>query len=253
MSNRYFLTAGRILNDVAIDVGLESSSDPVASTEKQFVQLTRQLSIAIEELAEVHEWEQFKREHTFTTDDSVAGPPDQTIGEYALPADFHYMIDQTQWDRSNDVPLGGPMSSQDWQYLLGRDLVSSTIYASFRQQEGVLALWPKPPADGLVIAFEYASTNWIRNAADSAYIKVIEDQADVIWMAPSLLRAYLKAKYLGSKGFSNIDATTAVAYFLNSAGGKNGGAPTLSVGGGKRNRYPYLEQGRNLPDTGYGS
>lgn len=247
MTNRYFLTAGRILNDVAVDVGLEAATDPVGSSEKQFVQLQRQLDIAIEEIAEVHEWEQFKREHTLTTDSGTYAD-----GEYPLPTDFHYMIDQTHWDRTNDVPLGGPLSSQDWQYLLGRDLISSTIYASFRQQEGVLALWPSPPANGLVIAFEYASTNWIRNAADSAYLKTIEDTADTVLLPPALIRSYLKAKFLSSKGFQTADAHEAVSLWLGSAGGKNAGAPVLSMGR-RRNRYPYIEQFRNLPDSGYGS
>lgn len=246
MSNRYFLTAGRIINDVAVDVGLDPINDPVSSGAKQFVQLTRQLSIAVEEIAEIHEWEQFKRQYSFVTD--VATYPD---GEYPLPTDFHYMIDQTQWDRSNDLPLGGPLSSQEWQYLLGSSTVSSTISASFRQQEGVLALWPAPPADGLTIAFEYASRNWIRAAADDAWQQEVDTQADVVWLPPSLIRAYLKSKYLSSKGFSNVDAAEAVSYFLNSSGGKNGGAPILSMSGmGGGNRYINI---RNVPDTGYGS
>lgn len=246
-TTRRYLEAGTIINDVVVDVGLESVSDPVSSTAQQFVQLTRQLSIACEELAEVHEWEQFKREHTFVTDDST-----NPTGEYDLPADFHYMIDQTQWDRTNDVPLGGPLSSQDWQYLLGRDLVSTTIYASFRQQEGKLALWPEPPVDGLTIAFEYASTNWIRNSSDDDWIERVENTADTIMFAPSLIRAYLKSKWLESKGFGTADPAQMVALFLNTAGGKDKGAPTLNAGNNKT-RYPYLEQYRNLPDTGYGS
>jgi hypothetical protein len=245
VTNKRFLTAGVLINDVAVDVGLESASDPVANTSQQFIQLTRQLSIACEELAEVAIWEMFKREHSFTTDSGTYAD-----GEYDLPSDFHFMIDQTQWDRTNDVPMGGPLSSQDWQYLLGRDLVSSTIYASFRQQEGKLALWPAPPADGLVIAFEYASTNWIRNTADDGYVDRVEMSGDTILFPPSLIRSYLKAKWLESKGFATADPQQAVALFLNTGSGKDRGAPILKMGG-RRTQFPYLN--RNVPDTGYGS
>jgi len=247
MTNRYYLTVDRILQDVGVDVGLTPVTNAYAATGQHWVQLRRQLNIALEELAEVHEWEVLKREHTFTTDDST-----NPNGEYDLPTDFFYMIDQTHWDRTNDLPLGGPLSSQDWQYLAGRDLQSSTIYASFRQQEGKMAMWPSPPADGIVVYFEYISTNWIRNAADSDYLTEIADEDDILLMPPSLLRAYLKAKYLESKGFQTITAADAVAHWLNSAGGKDQGAPVLSMGG-RRNSYPYLESRRNLPDTGYGS
>lgn len=246
VSNRRFLTADVIINDVAVDVGLTESSDPAGSSDQQFIQLTRLLSIACEELAEVAIWEMFKRQNVFTTNSTTN--PD---GEYALPADFGYMIDQTQWDRSNDVPLVGPLSSQDWQYLLGRDLVSSTIYASFRQQEGKLVLWPIPPANGLVIAYEYASTNWIRNAADDAYLQRVAASGDTILYPPSLIRAYLKSKWLASKGFGTADAADAVALFLNTTSGNDKGAPKLNAGRA-RTRYPFIEPYRNLPDTGYG-
>ena len=244
---KYYLTASRILNDVAVDVGLDAATDPVASADKQFIKLKRQLDIAIEELAEVHEWEQFKREHTFTTNDTMY--PD---GEYPLPSDFHYMIDQTHWDRTNNLPLDGNLSSQDWAYLQGSDVGSSTIYASFRQAEGLLKLWPVPPSNGLSIAYEYASTNWIRNAADNAYLKTIASAGDTILFAPSLVRAYLKSKYLGSIGFQTVSAEEAVSFFLGSSAGKDAAAPVLRMGR-RRALNPLLNGYRNVSDTGYGS
>ena len=245
--NRRYLTANKLITQVAADFGLESEADPVGSSLKEYTQLQTQLDILVEELAELHEWEVFKRTATLTT--SIATNP---TGVYDLPSDFHYMINQTHWDTTNDVPLGGPLSSQDWTYLLGRDLVSSTIYASFRQQEGQLALWPAPPADGLVITYEYASTNWIRNSADSAYLQEVVSGGDRILLPPSLVRTGLKAKFQESKGFDSMTTRDLLSTFLDSGTGKDTGAPTLTMGR-RRNRYPYLEQFRNLPDTGYGT
>lgn len=245
--NRYYLTANRIINDVAVDVGLDPVADAVASSEKQFVQLTRQLNIAIEEIAEVHTWQQFKRQYSITTD--IALNPDSI---YPLPSDFHAMIDQTHWNQSTSMPLAGPVSSQQWQYLLGTNLSTTLIYAAFREQEGLLELLPTDIADGLVIAFEYSSRNWIRNAADDAYLQTVALADDLVLLAPSLIRGYLKAKYLGSKGFQTMDANEAVSLFLNTAGGKDAGAPTLNVGM-RAGRFPYLNPYRNVRDTGYGS
>lgn len=247
-NNRYNLTASVILNDVGVEIGLDVSSDPVASTEKSWIQLVRILNIAIEEIAEMHEWQQFKREKTFTTD--LVGAHAQ--GQYDLPTDFHYMIDQTHWDRSNNIPLGGPLSSQTWQYLKGYSVVSDSIYASFREQEGLLMLWPTPPSTGLTIAFEYASTNWIRNAADSAYLSRLVSSGDKILLPPSVIRTYLKAKYLESKGFTSVPARESLQMFFDSQIGKDQGAGRLSMNK-RAGRYPYLDPYRNAPDTGYGS
>ena len=242
---KYYLTAGRLINDVAVDVGSESAADPVASADKQFVQLTRQLNIAIEEMAEVNDWAEFKRTHTFVT--ITATYPD---GEYPLPTDFHYMVDQTHWDRTNNAPLIGPLSSQQWHLLLGAD-TTSVIDVTFRQVEGIMALYPTVPDDGLTIAYEYASTNWIRNAADNAYLKAVVSTGDTVLLPPSLIRAYLKMKYNGSKGFQTIDANQAVSMFLDSSGGKDVGAPKLSLTG-RGSRYRMMGY-RNIPETGFGA
>jgi len=41
-----------------------------------------------------------------------------TGGTYDLPADFNYMIDQTGWDRTNRVSIGGPLSPKTGLTLL---------------------------------------------------------------------------------------------------------------------------------------
>jgi len=243
---RYYLTAERLLNDVAVQAGLDAVADPVASTAKHFVQLTNLLNIAAEELAEVHEWEQFNRRTTLTT--NAATNP---AGEYALPEDFHYMIPQTQWDTTNDLPVAGPLTAQIWSYLKGRDLGSSTIYVSFRQKDGLLAFWPDPPSDGLVIAYEYQSTNWFERAADGSEGAELLNSSDIILFPPSLIRAYLRAKYMESKGFATVTADMAVSTFLDSSKARDQGGPVLSAN--RRARYPLIDALRNTRDTGYGS
>jgi len=245
--NLYQLTATVLLNDVGIEIGLDRSADPVASTDKGWVSLVNLLNIAVEEIAELHEWQQFKREKTFVTNTGT-----NPQGQYDLPTDFHYMIDQTHWDRTNSVPLGGPLSSQTWQYLKGYSVASSSIYASFREQEGVLMLWPTPPTAGITIAYEYASINWIRNAADNAYIQRIVSSGDRVLLPPSVIRTYLKAKYLESKGFGSMPARESLQMFFDNQTAKNQGGGRLSLNQGSA-RYPYLDPYRNAPDSSYGA
>ena len=149
-------TANKIINQVAAEIGLEPSIDPFSSTDPAFIQMRYLLNTCGEELAQAYKWELLIREHGFVTDEN-------DTGDYELPEDFYYMINQTGWDRSENVPLFGPLSAQDWQYLIGRDLVSHTIYASFRLNDGLFKLFPQPPPTGLDIHYEYVSKNWVSN------------------------------------------------------------------------------------------
>jgi len=112
-------TANDIMNRVAAEVGLEPVEDPWGSSQPEFRQMGYLLNIAGEELCQLYQWEFLMREHQVTTQSA-------DTGDYPLPDDFLYMINQTGWERAENVPLFGPLSPQDWQYLLGRDLVSHT-------------------------------------------------------------------------------------------------------------------------------
>ena len=93
-------TANTIINRVAVEVGLTAVTDPVADADPAFKQLTGLLTAAGQELVELHQWQVLRQEYEFTT---VAATD---TGIYDLPADFSYMIDQSGWDQTNNVPIG---------------------------------------------------------------------------------------------------------------------------------------------------
>ena len=148
-----FTTANDIINRAAIEVGLLPDSNPVASSDETYIQLQGLLNSAGQELVELYAWQPLRRVYEFTT-------TDQDSGVYELPDDFSYMIDQTGWDKTNRVAIGGPLSAQSWSYLDGRDLVSQSIYASFRLVENRLDLFPQPPPADLTVRFEYIGRNY---------------------------------------------------------------------------------------------
>lgn len=248
-----FHTAGRVINDVLVEVGLDPVTDPYSTTEKASIQMTYLLNLAGRELVELHPWQILIRSEQFITQ---AG----NNGEFDLPSDFSYMIDQTGWERRENVPLIGPLSPQDWTYLLGRDLVGSTIYASFRFDQNKLFLFPNDPApEGLDINYEYISYNWVAdgdNVSGPSGLIGDSDEAvkasDVIMFPPVLATRYLKVKWLAAK---NLDTSMAMDDFKTSFygwAGKDNSAAILNVGRHWRG-FPYLDTVRNLPDTGYGS
>lgn len=238
------LSANYILNRVAAEVGIAPVVDPFSSVDPVFVQLRYLLNTAGEELMYAHQWEFLVRSHQILTQDT-------DTGSYPLPADFGYMINQTGWERAENVPLGGPLSAQDWTYLKGRDLVSSTIYASFRIAEGAFNLYPAPPPNGLDINFEYNSTYWVADAGDPDTFKdEVQTGADTPLYDRTLITRYLKLKYLESAGFDTTKATADFNQVFSFLTGFDKAAGILNAGYGAR-RFPYISIW-NLPDSGYG-
>lgn len=76
-----FIIANDIINRAAIEVGLPPSTDPVASTEDAYVQLTQLLTAAGQELLELNEWQGQVETFTITTQST-------DTGTYDLPTDF---------------------------------------------------------------------------------------------------------------------------------------------------------------------
>jgi hypothetical protein len=236
-------TAAQIITRAAVEVGLTPITDPVSASDENYVQMTALLNSAGQELVDLWPWQVLVKEYLLTT-------AAEDTGSYDLPPDFAYMIDQTGWDRSNDVPIAGPLSAQQWSYLKGRDLVSSTIYATFRLIEGKFNLFPQPPPVGVDVSFEYINRNWVKEAGGLAQ-DAVTLSSDFVLYEPILIIKFLKAKWLEAKGFDSSSARLEMDNMFQSLTGKDTGAQILSAG---RNRggYPYLSPLYNTPDSGYG-
>ncbi len=245
MATTRYITASDIVNRAAIESGLLPSSDVFADSDPSFVQLRNLITTCGQDLVEAYPWEVLRREHQIIT----VVPPD--TGVYDLPSDFGYMIPQTGWERAENVPLGGPLSPQQWSYLEGRDLVSFTIYASFRIMEDKFQIFPQPPPSGLDINFEYISRNWVEPGDDpGTFSDVVAGNADTIFFKPIMMVQYLRFKFLEAKGFDSSGALGAFQKAYNQATEGNKSAPILNVGARAAGIH-YLDF-RNIPNTNYG-
>jgi|10_taG_2_1085330.scaffolds.fasta_scaffold66488_2 hypothetical protein len=240
-----YITAQKAISRAAVESGLSSVSDPFGSTDPAHNQLIELLTSVGQELLYLNQWQYMVREETFTT----VVPGD--TGDYDLPTDFGYMIPQTGWERTNNVPLYGPLSAQDWQYLKGRDLVDSTIYASFRVSENQLKLYPQPPTDGLEIAYEYMSRNWLLKAG-GGYRDSVQANDDTVLYQPILVVKALKRAFLAARGFDTTRADAEYEKALDAYIGNDESAPILNAGTNSRS-FPYLHSRYNTPDKGFGA
>lgn len=242
-----FETAGVIINRTAAELGLTPADNPFTSTDPAFIQLCTLLTSAGLELLALHEWQKLTQTHSLTT--GVA-PDDDPNGHYELPDDFGYMIDQTGWTPTSRLPLGGPLTPQDWTYLVNTNLSSTTIYVSFRQRDGQFWILPDPPPDNIEITFEYISRNWVEDGASPGTFKdSVSAAADIVLYEPVLIVKFLKLRQREAKGF---DTTAAVGQFITMFNAWTGLDVTAPILNAARSRYfPYLGA-RNVPDTGFG-
>ena len=243
------ITAAEILNRVAAEVGIAPIQAPYASQDPFFVQLKYLLNTAGEELMQAYPWELLVASYSFTTSNTRQSG---TGGAYDLPSNFGYILNQTSWDQTNNVPMGGPLSAQDWTYLKGRNLASDTLYASFRIAQGKFNVFPDPPPNGLNLNFEYISTDWVYDPSTNpvSYKKGVDQASDIPLFDKTLITRAVKVKYLEAGGFDTTKAQADYNQIFAFLTGTEKGAPILNAG---RSGYgiPYLSSW-NAPDTGYG-
>lgn len=157
-------TAQNVVSQAALELGLIQSAgdltdDVYATTDSNITQLLALLKKSGREILDDFQWEQLRAEWSITTLGNLLHP---RIGAYPMPPDFAAMIDQSGWNRTQRVPMGGPLSEQEWQYLASR-MTGVVWTVLFRPMQGLMWLYPatSTPPDQQ-ITFGYKSRNWVR-------------------------------------------------------------------------------------------
>jgi len=236
MAEQYW-TALATLNQVAGELGLPQVATVVSIGDVQSIQLLSMLNSSGNELMLYYPWEQFRKEWVIETAIDPAAAP----GEYTLPDDWNYAVDQTQWDRSNHWPMIGPKSAQEWAWLKG-GLLAAAPRMRFRIQNNKFMLWPIPQPDqpGFRIAQEYVVSNWLTttdNFGNQQPASMIVKDTDLLMYNPWLLIKYVKYKFYELKGFETSGVQGDFMRVFNSLTGKDVGAPILSLTPQTMNQY----------------
>lgn len=243
MSLTRFPAAADTINQVALEVGLPTSPAPFAAQDPVYSQLVGLLNAAGRELAGLYNWQSLQRSITFTTLDT-------DTGVYDLPDDWGGMIDQTNWSRSDRLPVGA-LTPQQWAYVTSRS--EQPILCEFREAHGQLWLYPQPPPAGKVISLQYASRAWVKPAGwavGQPYSDKVVDPSDTILFDPYLIERFLKLKFLAAKTLPTTEAQNEFLRAMDAKTGRDASAAVLSLNGPRR-ALPLLGVG-NLPDSGYG-
>lgn len=225
-----YWSATQIGAQIASELGLPTPASLVDSTDIQSKQILALLNSAGSELQLYYPWEQFKNDYAPTIVASTA--------DYALPIDWRYFVDQTQWDRTNHWPLLGPKSPQEWAWLKG-SFVASLPRIRFRVQNKQFKLFPAP-ASVLDIHAEYVSSYWVAatGAPNTPTQEMIVLNTDVPNYDPWLLVKFVKMKFYELKGFKTTAVTADFMRVFNSLTGQDTGAEILNLA--PKIQQPYV-------------
>lgn len=218
-----YWTARQTLNQVAGELGLTRPETVVQSSDIQSVQLLSMLQSAGNELLLYYPWEQFAKPFKISL---LA-----TQEEYALPTDYSYFRDQTQWDAVNHWPLLGPKSAQEWAWLKN-SFVASLPRMRYRIQGDKFKVYPIP-ASNVTDAFymEYISNNWVSEfSAPTVPVKsLVTLDTDICFYDPWLLVKFIKFKFYELKGFDTKGVQAEFMRVFESLTGKDTGAEKLNL------------------------
>lgn len=239
-----FDTSLGIINDAGVLLGLWS--DPLTaaytSTDMLVVQLRALLKSAGRDLVRDYQWTHLQKEHTFATVNGTA--------TYTMPDGFNRVINQTEWNRTTRLPLGGPLTASGWQFLKALQTVG-TVQFFFRVEGNLLRMNPTPTTVATV-ALEYVSDLWVQPDGESAGSESEPtDNDDIILLDSQMMVHRLRRDFLRGKGMDSAATTEDYERALARAQGNDGAAPVLSLNRQTLSLFRPLD-GANIPPTGFG-
>lgn len=167
-----------LCQDAATETKLSAPSAVIGiSNDKDAVLLARALTKTCAQL-QAYDWQKLTREKTFTT---VAA---ETQTDTPLPTDFLRFVSNTIYNRTKRLPVGGPLSSQEWQGI--KATAQTSAYDYFRLRGGLWLMSPTPSA-GETIAYEYITNAPGTTAAAVQLTDGFTDDTDLTYFDDELM------------------------------------------------------------------
>lgn len=238
------MTLLSICQDVATDVGVAKPTVIVGNADETATRLLSAAQAALKSLGKAHNWLVLNTEYTFSTVASQA--------DYSLPSDFSRLENYTLWDRTNFERLRGPLTPQDWQKYKSSILADTvTTWKKFRIRNvsGTTKFSIHPTPDAVEsLVFEYVSKNFCESSGGTGQTKWQAD-ADVGVVDEDLIFLGTRWRFMNRLGIPYDEEKDEYERELDKAWARDGGAPTLNIGGVQP--YHLIDAG-NIPETGYG-
>jgi len=203
--------------------GLSVPATVAGSTDSQVTQVAALLEEEGNDLAQRYPWEGITFEATHTT---TAAESQGTVASIATNG-FRYIKNETIWDRTDQLPVIGPMSGTEWQTL--KAVTSNGPRYRYRIRGGLLLVNPAPAANH-AWAFEYVSKNWILGADGTTYKQYFTLDTDTMLIPEELLLSGLRWRWKKEKGLDYAEDFRTYEAQISDAMGRDGGKERLNMG-----------------------
>jgi len=230
-----------ICQEAAVASGFPKPNTIISNANGDAVQLLTLAKLEAEKISKVRNWSVLVKEGTITLVTS-----DQ---DYALPADFRWIVPQTTWDRTNQRIVLNPINGEEWQFLKAWTAVAG-LNRRARIRAGQLEFEQTITStdNGNTIAFEYLSTYWADIAATGTPKATFTLDDDIFRIDEHLLTLGLIWRFRRAKGLSFEDERAEYVAEVMQEKATDGGARRLNMG----ERSLYDLPNPNLPESGYG-
>ena len=195
----------------------------VSSTDTTATQLLAILKEVIEEFVTEANFQVVTKEVVFT---ALAASSQGLLTDLADEG-YQSIINESLWDRTNMLPLAGPMNAVQWQKL--QVLVNAGPNYSYRIREGELLLWPAPAAPLPEISFEYVSS-WVVTDDTGTPKAAITADNDLLLLPEPMIKRGVAARWKHIKGLPYLKDEQKFYSMLNNFLAKDGTKETINVG-----------------------
>ena len=228
------MTLLSIVQDACDDIGFPDPSTVVGNSKAgQYLRLANR---EIEALSK-HPWEVLVKEHTF---DLVAADQD-----YALPADYRFLVPSTQWNRDSQRRIVW-ITSEEWQFFKGWTTVNGlSLRARIRGGEFEFEQTIASGDAGITIAYEYVSKYPVETSGGTAKQKFTVDD-DVSLIDEELVTLGLIWRIKKAKGLDWQPDFSEYKYQVDLAKARSGGSRKLMLG-----KSLHASLGVNTPEGNY--
>lgn len=205
----------------------------IGNTDDQVVQLKGLVNEVMEDLVTRHAWQNCVKEATFTTQ----AQEDQGLITTIAPDGYLWILEDTIYNRSQQLPVFGPLGAANWQRRKAQAYAGA--YSNYRIRGNRLILNPVPTA-GHTCAFEYASSNCLLAADGTTYRSVFTADDDTFLLDHRLLLKGLRWKWKSEKGLDYSQEFDDYELLVNNMKGRDGTKAALSMDGGCRSASPGI-------------
>lgn len=218
------MNALEIIQRASKAIGIPSPSVALASTDEDIMQLVELLNQEGRDLSTRHDWQNLIFEASFTT---LAAESQGTVASIiGVTQSLRKIINETIWNRTNQLPVRGPVIPKNWQGYKALSLTGP--YSEYRIRGNTLYFYPAPTA-GESCYFEYVSRCWCTDSTGATFRTNLVADADIMLLDDELMLAGLEWRWLRKKGLSYAEEFARYEVLVKDAIGKDGTKPTVMM------------------------